>query len=462
MPPRDYSQLIQQLQDEYRAYAPKSGAIQAQAKQVLVDGGSHTLRLIEPFPPRIRRASGAYVEDEDGHRILDFWQGHYANLLGHNPPVVTEALAASFADGQGLQTGFVETHQAELAALICRQTGAERVRFTTSGTLSTMYAILLARAFTSREMILKVGGGWHGAHLWGLKGVGMRERGFKQVDSVGVPDALANDVIVTTFNDPQRLEEDFKKNKGCVACFIVEPVIGAGGMIPASREYLETARRLCDQHGVVLIFDEVISGFRYRAGDVGVLYGIRPDLLTLGKIIGGGMPVAAVGGRAEIMELTGRSKGSKVKFSGGTFSGHPSSMLAAKTLIHYLIANEDQIYPRLRKMGKLLRKRVLETFEQAGVLARFAGGESDVIAVNSLNQLVFPHEDTGPLTMPGQVLNPEVVDVTLGEKVLKLAMLLEDVHLVHGLGALSMAHTEEDIERLCGAYQRAAERVGLG
>lgn len=459
MPKQDYSHILQKLRQEYHHHSPKSAALQQQAKQVLVDGGSHTIRLIEPFPPRIRSASGGYVTDEDSNQILDFWQGHYANLLGHNPSVVTDALAQAFLQGNGLQTGFTDLHQAELATLLCQQTSAERVRFTTSGTLSTMYAILLARAFTGREMVLKVGGGWHGAHLWGLKGVS-HQAGFKQVDSVGVPDELASDVIVSRFNDPQRLEDDFYENSGRLACFIVEPVIGAGGMIPASREFLETARRLCDQFGVVLIFDEVVSGFRYRAGDVGKLYGIQPDLLTMGKVIGGGMPVAAVGGKAEIMTLVGRDTGRKVKFSGGTYSGHPASMLAAKVLVQYLIEHESEIYPRLEMLSAELRKKVPRVFSEAGIEARFAGLDNDVLPNNSLHTLVIPYEGNNPLNSPNDVLDPERCDVDFVESVLKIAMLLEDVHIHHGLGAVSTAHTLEDVDKLCLAYQAGLERIG--
>lgn len=458
IPKRNYTQILENLHQDYYHHAPNSAEIQQKARQMLVDGGSHSLRLIEPFPPRIRSAKGAYVTDEDGNQILDFWQGHYANLLGHNFPVVTEMLVEEFQKGNGLQTGFTETNQAELAFLLSQQTGVDKVRFTTSGTLSTMYSILLARAFTGREMVLKVGGGWHGAHLWGLKGV-THQQGFKKVDSVGVPDELSAEVIVTQFNDPQRLEDDFRENSGCLACFILEPVIGAGGMIPASREYLQTARRLCDQFGVVLIFDEVVSGFRYRAGDVGNLYNVRSDLLTMGKVIGGGMPVAAVGGNAEIMALVGSETGRKVKFSGGTYSGHPASMLAAKVFVKYLVEHEAEIYPRLEKLSAEIRRRVPKVFSNAGLNALFAGGHNDVIPNNSLHTLVFPFDEGNPLNSPNDVLDPEKCDVEFVEKVLKIAMLLEDVHIVHGLGAVSTAHTEDDINRLCLAYTRSLERI---
>lgn len=458
MPQRDNLLILQKLHHAYQGHAPRSAEIQKNANQVLVDGGSHTLRLIEPFPPRIRSGKGGYVSDEDGHQILDFWQGHYANLLGHNPDVVTRKLAEAFGSSNGLQTGFEDATQVELSELICQQTGAERVRFTTSGTLSTMYAILLARAFTRRELVLKVGGGWHGAHLWGLKGVS-HQSGFKQVDSVGIPDDVSQEVVVSRFNDPERLEEDFRKNADRLACFIVEPVMGAGGMMPASREYLHTARQLCDRYGVILIFDEVVSGFRYRAGDAGKLFGVRPDLLTMGKVIGGGMPVAMVGGKAEIMALVGKTSEQKVKFSGGTYSGHPASMLAAKVFVEYLIDHEDEVYPKLKALSQAIRKRVPQIFENAGVYARFTGGNNEVLPNNSLHTLVFPYEEGNPLTSPDDVLDPEKCDVVFVEQVLKVAMLLENVHIIHGLGAVSTAHTEEDIDQLCNAYASSLERI---
>lgn len=458
MPPRDYSVLLQKLHQAYYGHAPRSAELHQEAQQFLVDGGSHTLRLIEPFPPRIAAAHGGFVTDVDGHQILDFWQGHYANLLGHNPGVVTGKLSAAFESSYGLQTGFEDSVEVELSKLICQQTGAERVRFTTSGTLSTMYAILLARGFTGRDKVLKVGGGWHGGHLWGLKGVS-HQSGFRQVDSVGLPDDVSEDVVVSHFNEPGRLEEDFRKNADQLACFIVEPVMGAGGMMPASQEYLRTARRCCDQYGVVLIFDEVVSGFRYRAGDAGKLFGVRPDLLTMGKVIGGGMPVALVGGRAEIMDLVGRSARRKVKFSGGTYSVHPASMLAAKVFVEYLIDHQTSIYPRLAQLSEIIRRRVPEVFRQAGIYAQFTGGNNTVLPNNSLHTLVFPYDEDNPLTSPDDVLDPQKCNVEFVEQVLKVAMLLENVHIIHGLGAVSTAHTEGDIDRLCTAYAQALETI---
>ena len=462
MKKRDYTPLLTELSAAYERHAPKSAAVHAQAIRHLVDGGSHALRLLHPFPPRLVTAQGAWVRDEDGHNILDFWQGHLANILGHNPPVITEVLSRAFADGYGLQTGFADRLQAETAEILCRQVGAERVRFTTSGSLATMYAILLARAHTGRELVVKVGGGWHGAQPWGLKGVGFyadNDNGFHKVESAGLPPAVTDEVVITRFNDPDMLTDHFRQYGDRVACFIIEPFIGAGGLIPATREYIETARRLSQRYGALLIFDEVISGFRFRAGDVGRLYGVQPDLATFGKIIGGGMPVAAVAGRAEVMNLAGRAGGSVVKFSGGTYSAHPASLLAAKTMMTYLAAHENEVYPRLAELGALARRTVEEAFAAEGVLARCTGDGSPVLGGSSMFNIHFPYTEDQPLDQPDCTSDPAICDVVLSERVLELALLLEDVHLIHGHGAVSAAHTEEDIARLGQACRHVARRI---
>lgn len=460
MKARDYTHLLGEMRAEYAARAPQSAALNARALRSLVDGGSHTLRLIEPFPPRIAAAHGAWLADEDGHAILDFWQGHLANILGHNPEAVTAALSQAFAEGFGLQTGFTDRLQVEAAELLCARTGAELARFTTSGTLATMYAILLARAFTGRDVVLKVGGGWHGAHPWALKGVGFHgEQGFQHIETAGLPSAVCEEVAVTRFNDPDMLRDHFRQCGDRVACFIVEPFMGAGGFMPATREYLQTARELATQYGAVLIFDEVIAGFRFRAGDTGALYGVQPDLATFGKIIGGGMPVAAVAGRADIMNLAGRAGGRRVKFSGGTYSAHPASMLAAKTMLRYLVEHEADIYPRLAALGEQTRRIFESAFIEEGTYARCTGGGNDALPGSSIFMLHFPYDEGHPLDAPEDVFDPAVCDVALNGDVLQLALLLENVHVTHGHGALSTAHTEDDLAFLEAACRTVARRL---
>lgn len=461
MIPRDHRQLLAELCDAYRAHAPISASLHERASNSLIDGGSHALRLQRPFPPRIAAAQGGWIRDEDGHDILDFWQGHLCNVLGHNPPVITSALARAFRTGWGLQTGFTDRLQLEAAEILCRQTGAERVRFTTSGTLATMYAVMLAQSFTQRDVVMKVGGGWHGAHPWGLKGV-HRHDGlprFQQLESEGLPAILADAVLVTRFNDVDLLRDHFGRHGDRLACFILEPFIGAGGLIPASREYVHTARELTRRHGALLILDEVVTGFRFRPGDVGALYAVQPDLATFGKAVGGGMPVSAVAGRAEILELVGRDQQHRVRFSGGTFSAHPAAMLAARILMTHLVEHETEVYPHLASLGEKARRAVEAAFEEEGIYARCTGYGNDVLPGGSLFHIHFPRKPGVELTSPDQVSDPTICDTVLARHVLPLALLLENVYLLEGHGAVAFSHTESDIERLAAACRRVAHRL---
>ncbi|MBN2554187.1 MAG: aminotransferase class III-fold pyridoxal phosphate-dependent enzyme [Spirochaetales bacterium] len=459
MKKRDHGKLLAELTEEYARRFPASLRLHRQACRTLIDGGSHSLRLIEPFPPRIRGARGARISDEDGHSILDFWQGHYANILGHNPAVITEALSDAFAAGRGLQTGFVEQLQSETAEIICRQTGMQRVRFTTSGSLATMYAILLARAYTGRDRVMKIGGGWHGAQPWGLVGIDYHNsrNHFQFSDTEGLPVAIEEEVVVTRFNDTQMLADHFRRYGPQLACFILEPFVGAGGAIPADREYLETARRLSQQHGTILIFDEVIAGFRFHAGILGQLYGVEPDLVTLAKVIGGGMPLAAVAGRQDIMELAKRS--GSVRFSGGTYSGHPASLLASKSMLTYLSENEERVYPYINDLAARVRETVEKSFAAEGLYARCIGAGDGTLPGCSVSTVFFPYDEAHVCRSPEDTLNPHVCDVKLANRVLQLALLLEDVHVVHGLGSIATAHTEADLPLIREAYGRVARRI---
>jgi len=459
MRPRDHTRLFAELSAAYAEHSPISARLNEQAKKHLIDGGSHGLRLIQPFPPRIVDSKGAWLRDVDGHHILDFWQGHYANILGHNPEVVTEALTDALGGRFGLHTGHTDELALEVAELLCQCTGAERVRLTTSGTLATMYAILLSRAFTGRGLVMKAGGGWHGGQPWALKGIHYGRDGFQGVESAGLPPSVTESVLVTSYNDPEMLREQFRVHGDRVACLIVEPFIGVGGFIPATGEFLQTARDLTHQYGALLILDEIIAGFRFRAGNMGALYGIQPDLTTMGKVLGGGMPVSAVVGREEVMRLVSREDERKVGFSGGTFSAHPAALLAAKVMIRYLVAHEDEIYPRLTELGVKARQTIEEAFASEGILVRCTGFGNEVVPDSSMAMPHFPYDDRYDLNLPDFVQNPELCDVRFRDVVLRVAMLLEDVYTVHGLGALSIAHTEADIERLGEACRQTARRV---
>ncbi len=451
-------EFMQDLVQRYSQKNRKSGIIFKTASQNQIRGGSHTLRLFSPHPVYAEKCRGSKVWDADGNIYIDFWQGHFANVLGHNPPVVAGILKELFEKGQGLETGFPERYQRQLAELILSRINADKIRFTTSGTLASMYAIMLARACTRREKVMKTGGGWHGAHPYALKGVSAYKKGLTQLESSGLPSSTDEMILVTRFNDIDDLENVFNTYGHQIACFIIEPFIGAGGFIFSSREYLYKARELTKKFGSILIFDEVVSGFRFHAGPVQTLYGIDPDLTVLGKTIGGGMPVSAVAGTDELLSLcsTEAKKEIRVKFEGGTFSGHPASMLAGAAYIQYLIDHEADIYPRIGEMGERIRKNIEDIFSSYGFYVKCTGYGNSITPNSSLTGVQFLRRPVEKISSPEQVWDPEISDSDLRENAFKLAMMLEGFNTFHGLGAVSTAHGENEIQSALDAAERIA------
>ncbi len=456
----DKKRLIDELMSNYRLRHKKSEDVFKKASRYLINGGSHNLRLFSPFPFYDVQCSGSKVWDADGNIYVDFWQGHFANILGHNPQVVVKALQDYFQKNQGLTTGFPGYHQMELAELILNQIGTDKIRFTTSGTLATMYAVMLSKAFTKRELVMKVGGGWHGAHPYALKGITIYDRGIVHMESAGLPAGVDEMIVMTKFNDVQDLEETFKKFGERTACFILEPFIGAGGFIFSKSEYLQRARELTQKYESLLILDEVVSGFRFHPGGLQSLYGIKPDLTVLGKAIGGGMPVSAVAGRGDVMSLCGPEAKleEKVKFEGGTFSAHPAAMLAGVTFVRYLIEHASEIYPKIGRLGAKVREEIEKIFAAHSFNVKCTGYGNPIAENSSVIGVQFLRDKIERVDLPEQVWNPEVCDVEMREQIFKLAMLEEGFNIFHGYGAISTAHSENEIQASLDAVERIAEK----
>jgi glutamate-1-semialdehyde 2,1-aminomutase len=456
----DKEALLKDLIRNYRLTHKKSESLYQRSIQNQIGGGSHNLRLFQPFPFYDNISSGSTVTDIDGNTYVDFWQGHFANILGHNPPIVIEALIDFFRRGQGLSTGFPGTLQNELAEIILSRMSADKIRFTTSGTLATMYAIMLAKAHTQRDLIFKVGGGWHGAQPYALKGISVYDGGLSRVESAGLPAGMDTSIIMTKFNDLDDLETKFTRYGKNAACLIVEPFIGAGGFIFGRSEYIQKVRDFCDFYGVVLIFDEVVSGFRFHAGPLQKLYGVIPDLTVLGKAIGGGMPVSALAGKNEILALCGSDAedSQRVKFEGGTFSAHPASMQAGISFLQHLISREDEIYPRIGKLGQHVRDQVEKIFQSHGFFVRCTGDGNPVAENSSIIGVHFLHSGDERITSPEESWNPAVSDFELREKIFKLSMLEEGFNIFHGYGTIALAHSNEEIESSLKAVDRIAQK----
>ncbi len=458
-----YDRLRDRLLRDYRKRTAKSRAIFRRAEKTMVKGGSHTIRLWSPYPFFAASAEGATVRDVDGNTYIDYWQGHYANILGHNPRPILREMAACLRQG-GLHTGFEAASQIELAEILAGGLGGGdiKVRFTTSGTLAAMYAVMLAQGLTGRDLVLKVGGGWHGASPYLLKGVKFHAgEGFEGRESAGLLDDIVRRTLVTRFNDAEDLRRTIGAHGDRIACFIVEPFLGVGGFLPASREYLELARDLTAARGIILIFDEIISGYRFCPAGVQDLYGVRPDLTTFGKIIGGGHAVSAVAGPADVMEECERGRGGRgrVFFEGGTFSGHAEYTRAGLAMLRRLASSAGTVYPRIARAGDRLRRGIEGVFAEAGVPVRTTGDGNEVVPGSSLFMVHFPREKGMAYDRPEDIHDGRRSDAALREEILKLALLVNGVNIVHGGGAVSAAHGEREIEATIAAYGEAARLI---
>jgi glutamate-1-semialdehyde 2,1-aminomutase len=312
-------------------------------------------------PIFFKKASGPNVWAADGRRFIDYVGSWGPMILGHAHPQVIKAVQAVAADG--LSFGAPTEFETQLARRVVElMPSVELVRFVSSGTEATMSAIRLARGFTGRDTIVKFEGCYHGHSDSLLIKAGSGALTLGVPTSPGVPKALANHTVTLTFNDADQVRDVFRQIGGQIACVIVEPVAGNMNCVPPVPGFLDTLRSECDRVGALLIFDEVMTGFRVALGGAQALYGVRPDLTTLGKIIGGGMPVGAFGGRRDIME---RLAPLGPIYQAGTLSGNPVAMIAGLTTLELLSA--PGFHQRLQAATDALIRRLAESAQSAGI-----------------------------------------------------------------------------------------------
>lgn len=327
-----------------------------------VNSPVRAFRSVGGTPVFMKSASGAYLYDEDGNRYIDYINSWGPMVLGHAWGPVTEALREqlSLSLSYGTPTA-LETEMAELIRAMVP--GIDLLRMVNSGTEACMSALRVARGYTGRNKFIKFDGCYHGhADPFLVQaGSGVATLGIAQVP--GVPNSVSADTLVLPFNNAALVEEAVKAHPGEIAAIIVEPVAGNMGCIPPAEGYLEALRAICDREGIVLIFDEVMTGFRLAAGGAQELYGVRADLVTFGKIIGGGLPVGAFGGRQEIMECVAPL--GKV-YQAGTLSGNPLAMRAGYTVLRHL-HDHPEIYTSLHTKTKTLSEGILKIFRDAHI-----------------------------------------------------------------------------------------------
>jgi glutamate-1-semialdehyde 2,1-aminomutase len=344
----------------------RSRQLQLRAEGLLpggVDSPVRAFRAVGGDPPFVERAAGAYLWDADGNRYIDYFGSWGPMILGHAWPGAVEAIQRAAAKSASF--GASAAAEADLAELVrdCYPS-MEKLRFVSSGTEATMSAIRLARAFTGRKYFIKFEGCYHG-HADGLlvkAGSGVATFGIP--GSAGVPEEIAHFTLALPYNDIAAVEAALAARKGEIAAIILEPVAGNMGTVAPAPGYLEALRTITLQHGSLLIFDEVMTGFRIALGGAQQRYGVTPDMTTLGKIIGGGLPCGGFGGRADIMDLLAPLG---PVYQAGTLSGNPLAMAAGFATVQHLIESQADIYAQLEASGRWLAEGVADAAKEAGV-----------------------------------------------------------------------------------------------
>ena len=421
------------MRSNYLDRTSKSRSMFERAKKVQPAGVSYKFRLFDPYPFFVKRAKGARLIDVDGNEYTDYWCTHFTMILGHAPQPVLQAIKRQIENGwhYGLE------HELEIlhAEKLCQHVpSAEMVRYTSSASEANLFAIRLARTYTKRNKIAKFEGGWHGPYDPIHIAV---KPPYDQPPSGGMTRSSQEDTIVVPYNNLSGFLDRVKGQE--LACVILEPVLGAGGMIPAQLEFLKGLREYCDKVGTLLMFDEVITGFRVGLGGAQERFNVIPDVTVLGKIIGGGLPIGAICGRREIMERMDHTKFSGIDYAyhGGTFAGNALSLTAGLATIEAL--EHSSVYSRLSELGERARRGLSEVFR--GTSTTITGIES-LFAIH-MNKTVARNTDSHSI---------------LGEPSDLFGWLLENGILMltpdtlHG--AISYAHNDEDIKFLTSTIEK--------
>jgi glutamate-1-semialdehyde 2,1-aminomutase len=424
---------------------PASARLFAAASRILpggVDSPVRAFKSVGGAPIFIKRAKGAYIEDADGHEYIDYVMSWGPLIHGHAPRGLLKALAAAAARGTsfGAPTE-LETHLGQRVATL--MPSIERVRFVSSGTEATMSAVRVARAATRRDKIVKFEGCYHGHADGFLVQAGSGALTLGVPTSPGVPAAIAGETLLAKYNDLASVDALFERYRDHIAAVIVEPIAGNIGVVPPRDGFLAGLRSTCTRHGALLIFDEVISGFRAAAGGAQQIFGIKPDLTCLGKIIGGGLPVGAYGGRADLMALVAPAG---PVYQAGTLSGNPLAMTAG---LWSLAELSPKLYRHLAALGARLAAGLADAARDAGV----------AMQVNAFGSLVTPFFTSQPV----RDLQSAMAADTARYAAFFQGLLAQGIYAAPSqfeAWFLSGAHTEKDVDKTVRAARAALKAIG--
>ena len=422
----------------------KSKMLFERAKKVLPGGVNSPVRAFEPYPFFVERAQGAKMYSVDDTTYIDYCMAYGALLLGHAYPDIVEAVKNQLAKGS--LYGAPTEREVEFAELIAKSSPCmEMLRLVNSGTEATMHAIRAARGYYGRKKIIKFEGCFHGSHDSVLVKAGSGATTFSAPNSLGIPEETTRNTIVVPYNDFEALETTMKREGNDVAAVIVEPVLANVGLILPQNDYLSYLRKITSEYGTVLIFDEIITGFRLALGGAQEYFNVKPDMATLGKVLGGGFPLAAFGGKKEIMQNI--SPVGKV-YQAGTFSGNPASATAGFTILNILNKKKKEIYPKLEKNCVELKKALTD-------LAQAHKVQAQIHNIASMYQIFFtktPVTDYVCAKQSDTQLFTEYFHELLKEGVFIPPSQFETCFL-------STAHLEDDLKHTISVFDKALSKV---
>ena len=422
----------------------RSQQLYRRAREVIPGGVNSPVRSYSPYPLFLASAKGSKFKTVDSQEYLDYCMAYGALIDGHARAEVIEAVEEALEKGSIYgQPTEMEVELAELIASI--MPSMKMVRLVNSGTEATMHAIRLARAFTDKKKVLKFEGGFHGSHDSVLVKAGSGATLLGSPSSEGVPSEVAKNTLVSRFNDEKIASKIIRDHSSELAGVIVEPVLGNIGPVLPKPGFLETLRKVTEENEVLLIFDEVITGFRLSMGGAQEYYKIRPDLTILGKVLGGGLPLSAFGGRRDIMEKLAPMG---PVYQAGTYSGNPVSVSAALATLQSLKKRGGQVYSRLEKMGDKMRRGISDHLEAARVTAQVSG-------LGSMFQLFFTDR---PVT---DYYSAKSADVRKYEKYFH-SLLASRIFVPPSQFEtcfLSTAHTEDELESTLDAIGAAMKTL---
>ncbi|NDB87648.1 MAG: aminotransferase class III-fold pyridoxal phosphate-dependent enzyme [Thaumarchaeota archaeon] len=425
----------------YRKKTPKSASLFALSKKLHVNGVSHNIRFFSPYPFITKSASGKHLVDVDSNRYVDFWMGHWSLILGHRAKQVFAKVQEQLQNGW--MYGTVNKNTIELSEKIAKVVPvAEKIRYVSTGTEATMYAVRLARAITKKKTIVKIDGGWHGYTTDLLKTVNWP---YNQTESSGLTDE--KHIISIPYNDLEKSTKILQSIKNDLAGIIIEPILGGAGCIPATKDYLRGVQEFAKKKNALYILDEIVTGFRFRNGCLYSTMNLDPDIVTLGKIVGGGFPIGVICGKDHVMQYadTGKySRKDRAYIGGGTFSANPMTMMAGAATLDTL-KNTPSVYSKIKNLGENASKNIVKAFD----------GKVICTGKDSLFMMHFVPSDITHITNAQEAskCNTKLLHKFHFEMITK-----DGIFFLPGkLGAFSNAHSKSDVNAIVSAAQRFSE-----